>query len=130
MAKELAGCIILDEQDRILLLHRTEPNQWEVPGGKLKEGETHEEAAIREAKEELGVDVELIRRLGKCIFHQGDQEIDYTWYLADIENGIPTAREEIFDDSQYFSLDEMRKQTLSTGGWNFLSMLVDDRINL
>ena len=49
--------IILDSQDRVLLLRRTPGNywaagQWGFPGGKLEPGESAKEAAIRETKEE------------------------------------------------------------------------------
>jgi len=37
----LADCIIQDKDGKILLLHRNTPKrtQWEIPGGKIKEGE-------------------------------------------------------------------------------------------
>jgi len=49
--------IILDSEDRVLLLRRTPGNywaagQWGFPGGKLEPGESAKEAAIRETKEE------------------------------------------------------------------------------
>lgn len=37
------------------------PNVWEFPGGKCEEGETPREAAIREAREELGVEIEIFK---------------------------------------------------------------------
>lgn len=46
---------------RLLLLLRSPtvpfPGQWEIPGGHVEEGETLEEALIREVKEETGFDV-------------------------------------------------------------------------
>ena len=43
----LAGCVIKDDQDRILLIHRNTPKrtQWEIPGGKIEEGEVAEATA-------------------------------------------------------------------------------------
>lgn len=37
----LAGVIILNERKEILLLHRIKRNQWELPGGKVDEGESY-----------------------------------------------------------------------------------------
>ena len=35
-------------------------NFWEFPGGKTKEGESHEDCAIREALEEVGIEIEIV----------------------------------------------------------------------
>jgi len=59
--------IVLVEGGRILLVKRgREPfrGEWAVPGGRIEEGETAEECAKREMKEETGLDVEIIRLTG------------------------------------------------------------------
>ena len=130
---KLAGCIITDQEHRVLLLHRNNGRhlQWEVPGGKVEAGEDTETTAMRETNEELGVNVEIIRKLGQCVFHQDDDELDYTWYLARIVEGEPEIKEpQTFDSMSYMSLEDMRQETLSTGAWNFLGMLVDEETNL
>ncbi|MFA5055046.1 MAG: NUDIX domain-containing protein [Dehalococcoidia bacterium] len=59
------GAVIEDKDGRILLVkHRTErkgywQGKWICPGGRLELGETLEEGARREVKEETGLDVEL-----------------------------------------------------------------------
>jgi len=55
------GIVILDG-DRVLLIQRAnEPGrgQWSVPGGAIELGETIQEAARREAREECGLEVEV-----------------------------------------------------------------------
>jgi len=55
--------IIETEQGGIVLIKRKNPPfGWALPGGFVEYGETLEEAAMREAKEETGLDVELIRQ--------------------------------------------------------------------
>jgi 8-oxo-dGTP diphosphatase len=58
--------IILCE-GKLVLIRRMNPpyqNQFALPGGFVEVGETVEEAAVREAKEETGLDIELIKLLG------------------------------------------------------------------
>ena len=43
--------IILDEQSKILLVHRTDYDLWNLPGGRLESGESPWEGVVREIKE-------------------------------------------------------------------------------
>ncbi|WP_404459746.1 NUDIX hydrolase [Sutcliffiella horikoshii] len=57
------GCgIIIEDNEQILLQHRTDEDNWCIPGGLMEIGETFEEAAKRESLEETGLmvtDLEL-----------------------------------------------------------------------
>ncbi len=55
--------IIIELKGGIILIKRKNPPQgWALPGGFVDYGETLESAAVREAKEEIGLEVELIRQ--------------------------------------------------------------------
>lgn len=54
-----ASAIVTDEQGRILLVKRRDNTLWALPGGGHDIGETIEQTAIREVKEETGLDVEI-----------------------------------------------------------------------
>lgn len=59
--------IIINEENSVLITQRSSvmqlPLKWEFPGGKVEEGETAEEALLREIKEELDVEIEILQAL-------------------------------------------------------------------
>jgi len=112
----LAGCVLLDPYGRILLLHRNleDIGQWELPGGKVEEGETPVMAAVREIQEELGVSVEISRALGSESFEQDDTTYIYHWFLGYITEGVPDVMEaDTFDDLDYFEIEDLPSLALS-----------------
>ena len=59
--------LVIYHQGKVLLgLRKNEPlkNQWCVPGGRILKNETLEAAVKRKAKEEVGLDVEIIQKVG------------------------------------------------------------------
>jgi len=127
--KHLAGCIIYDQDGKILLLHRNTPKckQWEIPGGKVEPGEAIEDAAIREAKEELGVDIRIVGMLGSDIFAEAKETLNFSWFMAAIKSGSPKIMEtDIFDDLRYFSIRELNHDLteLSANTKNFLKFSI------
>ena len=57
---EVALVLLVDRSGAVLLQHRdgntsVSPNQWSLPGGRIEPGETPEEAARRELREETGL---------------------------------------------------------------------------
>ena len=58
------SAIIVDDEGKILLQRRSDNNRWALPGGTMDIGETIGESAIREVREETGLEVELTRIVG------------------------------------------------------------------
>lgn len=69
-AKVGVSNIFVDEKGRLLLMKRadecfTYPGYWGLVGGFIDPGETPEEGAMREAKEEIGVEIDVIKFVGR-----------------------------------------------------------------
>ncbi len=58
--------IITDRDGRILLVKHATHKPWTLPGGHVEAGETFQQAMIREAKEELSINIELIGMITLC----------------------------------------------------------------
>lgn len=59
-----ASAIVTDEHGRILLIKRRDNTLWALPGGGHDIGESIEQTAVREVKEETGLDVEITGLVG------------------------------------------------------------------
>jgi len=97
--------IILIENDRVALIerHRAGLDYFVFPGGGVDEGETPEQAAIREAMEELGVDIAIKRKVVVIHFDQSTQ----VYYLVERVGGeFGSGTGEEFTDSDPNDPDE------------------------
>ncbi|MDR7279132.1 NUDIX domain-containing protein [Catenuloplanes atrovinosus] len=59
-----ANVVVTDDHGRILLIHRTDNDNWAVPGGAMDLGESLPETAVRETFEETGIQVEVTGLVG------------------------------------------------------------------
>ncbi|MFH1629194.1 MAG: NUDIX hydrolase [Pseudomonadota bacterium] len=91
--------IIIEIEGGIVLIKRKNPPYgWAIPGGFVDYGETLEAAAVREAKEETSLDVELVSQLGAYSDPDRDSRqhnISFV-YVARAE-GTPRASEDASD---------------------------------
>ena len=71
-----ASAVITDAEGRLLLAKRTDNALWTIPGGTMKPGETIADTAVREVKEETGLDVEVVSLVG--IYSNPDHVVEYS----------------------------------------------------
>jgi ADP-ribose pyrophosphatase YjhB (NUDIX family) len=67
---------VLDERDRVLLIRRTDNGLWAIPGGAQDVGEYLSETAVRETREESGIEVEVTGVVG--IYSNPNHVMAYT----------------------------------------------------
>ena len=76
-----------DGSVEIAVVHRPRYDDWSLPKGKLDEGETFEEAALREVEEETGMRCRLGRELGETHYEdrKGRPKIVRYWAMSDCD---------------------------------------------
>ncbi|MCM3444245.1 NUDIX hydrolase [Metabacillus halosaccharovorans] len=93
-----AATIVINKEDKILLI-KGPKRGWEMPGGQVEEGESLKDAAIRETKEETGIDIEVIKFCG--VFQNVKNSICNTLFLAKPIGGVLTTSSESLEVGFY-----------------------------
>jgi 8-oxo-dGTP pyrophosphatase MutT (NUDIX family) len=116
-AKIRLGCsiAILDEDNRLLLQKRTDGDWWCLPGGGVDPGDTFTSTAIREAWEETGLEVEIVRLLGAytdpeicSVYPDGNRwQIASLAFLCRIIGGEMIESNEETAELRWFAEDEL-----------------------
>ena len=111
---QLSGCVIIND-GKILLLLKKKHNHYELPGGKSEEGETTEETALRETKEEIGCDVKLIKYIGYREFNINNKEYRSHNFLAEIQEGQEprVAEPEVFGEIFWMPIADYKKYVVA-----------------
>lgn len=90
--------IEIDSKGVVLIKRKNPPYGWAIPGGFVDYGESLEEAALREAKEETNLDVKLLRQFHTYSDPKRDQRHHSisTAYIAK-GKGIPQAKDDAIE---------------------------------
>lgn len=59
-----AGGIVFNNKDEVLITQHSSYHHWSFPKGHIEKGQTTEEAALREVKEEGGIEAEIVGKVG------------------------------------------------------------------
>lgn len=65
MRPAAVGVVFDETKTQVLLIKRNDVPVWVLPGGGIEEGESPEQAVVREVEEETGLQVEIIRKIAE-----------------------------------------------------------------
>jgi mutator protein MutT len=105
--KQVAAGIIVDSEGKVLLARRaeTEPlsGWYEFPGGKLELYETPEKALIRELKEELDIDCNILRHFHNTEYTYESGKVKIYFYWLQTKNSKDKFKKKVHDDFVWVS---------------------------
>ena len=104
-----AGGVVVRE-GRIAVVHRPKYDDWSLPKGHLDDGESWEDAALREVEEETGIRARLVRALDPVRYRTPkgrDKEVRY-WVMEPVEGDF--APNDEVDDMRWVTVAEALEQ--------------------
>jgi len=117
------GAVILQDGKILLVKRRAEPGKgrWSIPGGSVHLGERVRDATIREAKEESGLDIEIVDDRPLDVFDsiitddRGRTKYHFALleFLAKPKGGTLKAAEDVAE-ARWVSLEEVKKYDLTS----------------
>lgn len=98
-----AGGLVLNDKNELLMIFRR--GKWDLPKGKLDDGESIEDCALREVKEETGLQKVSLEQFAGLTYHQyfdtySNQEVIkethwFTMYAPGMQELVPQTTEDI-----------------------------------
>ncbi len=111
--------VVLKNDGKYLLVQEKQPRAyklWNLPAGRVDVGDTIEQTAIKEAKEECGFDVRLGRKIG--IFQNTATEPSRHIFEAEIIGGTLQFPDDELLDARWFTIEELKvMEGELRGGW-------------
>jgi 8-oxo-dGTP diphosphatase len=109
VVRAAGGIVVRGRPDalEVVLVHRPKYDDWTLPKGKARRGETDEECALREVEEETGLRCELLDEVGSTSYRDssGRPKVARFWLMHPIggelrgDNEVDDARWLPFDDA-------------------------------
>ena len=115
--------LLVDEQDRVLLVRHDDRGLWVAPGGTVEPDEHPESTAMREVRQETGIEVDLVRIIGAFggpefrVRHANGDQVGYvmTVYEARALGELPSFEDPHTLGVGFFSRE--RIETMETPRW-------------
>jgi len=96
-----AASALIIHQGKVLFIQRAQElarGKWAFPGGSVKNGDKNvEQTALREIKEEVGLDIKILRLLGVYSTWEYEPNYEISCFVAESEDDKVTPSDEIMD---------------------------------
>jgi 8-oxo-dGTP diphosphatase len=130
--KQIAMVLLFDRHRRLLVYLRDEkpdipfPSHWDFFGGHVEEGETPEEALVREVKEELGVELEQWNFFRRYVCTEGDAYPNIKYLYWSKIDRIPEELT-LYEGQRLLSIALEQRKSLKFA--NILGQILEDFVN-
>ncbi len=109
-----AGGIVFNDKGQVLVTQHSQNHHWSFPKGLIDPGQTTEEAALREVKEEGGVKAEILDKVGysKFVYTLDGEKIFkvVTYFLMKYLSGSPEDHDWEVSEALWYTPEEALKQ--------------------
>lgn len=123
--RKAVKCLLI-ENGKIVITKYLQGNKigyYDIPGGKIEESETPENAAIREMKEETGIEVSDLVKKGTFEVEYQDRKFYFDVFIAKKYQGVPQNFEE--NTSEWIDIEDLlRKEKILSN-----ILILDEKIN-
>ncbi|MCX6708450.1 MAG: NUDIX domain-containing protein [Candidatus Woesearchaeota archaeon] len=109
----ITAAVLVEKDGKFLLAERNKENYngyWVIPGGGVKFGETIQDAAVRELKEETNIEADIIKQIcyKEIINVPGNYHSVVFYYLAKPKNTEIKPKGDV-SQAKFFSIEEIKK---------------------
>ncbi len=105
MRESVSIVIFNDSKDKVLLIQRRDVPVWALPGGGIDSGESPEQAATREALEETGCAIKIVRKIAEYLPVNSMTKFTH-FYEGEVVSGTLQPSSETLDVA-YFPVDAL-----------------------
>lgn len=106
--RKAVRCYLIKDSEVVVTKYKKgnkKEGYYDIPGGKIEEGETPKQTAIREMKEETGIDIKKLKHKGKMTVEYPDIQFIFEAFITEEYVGEPQEFEE--NTSEWINIQKL-----------------------